>query len=186
MRFDHFDILAPIYDRVIRFPSLEKILEMCGLPAAGTILDAAGGTGRVAQALQPYIDDLIVADLSHRMLLQSRQRGLKTTCTQTEKLPFPQEHFDRVLMVDAFHHVYSQSETAQELWRVLKHGGRLVIEEPDIRTFSGKFLAVAEKLALMRTRIISPQRILSLFPCENARKEYFAQDHTIWVVIHKG
>ncbi len=185
MPFDHFDFLAPFYDRVIRFTRLEKIIEICGLPANGMMLDAAGGTGRVSQALQPYIDNLFVVDLSHKMLLQSRQKGLTAACTHTERLPFPNDHFERVLMVDAFHHVCNQTETAQELWRVLKPGGLLVIEEPDVRTFSGKFLAVAEKLALMRSRIISPQRITALFQHENASQQVFAQENTAWIVIHK-
>ena len=59
-------------------------------------------------------------------------------------------------MVDALHHVIHQGQTAREMYRVLKPGGRIVIEEPDIRKFGVKLIAVAEKLLLMRSHFLSP------------------------------
>ena len=61
-------------------------------------------------------------------------------------------------MVDALHHVINHGQTAREMYRVLKPGGRIVIEEPDIRSFYVKLIAVAEKLLLMRSHFLSPQR----------------------------
>lgn len=43
--------------------------------------------------------------------------------------------------------------------RVLKPGGRLVIEEPDINRFPVKLIALGEKLALMGSHFYSPQQI---------------------------
>ena len=47
-------------------------------------------------------------------------------------------------MVDALHHVADQEATIRELWRLLKPGGRIIIEEPDIRRFEVKLLALIE------------------------------------------
>lgn len=180
----HFNFLAPFYDRAIPFQRLEQTLKVLNLPHAGTLLDAGGGTGRVAEALRPHVGSVIVADVSRGMLAQARQKGLTASSAETERLPFADGVFDRVLMVDALHHVVHQGETVRELYRVLKPGGRLVIEEPDLRTFAVKLIAVAEKLALMRSHFLSPPQIASLLP-PAAQVRVEAEEHTAWVIAEK-
>jgi demethylmenaquinone methyltransferase/2-methoxy-6-polyprenyl-1,4-benzoquinol methylase len=118
------------------------------------------------------------------MLAEARQKNLPAVSTQTECLPFPDGTFDRVLMVDALHHVLNQAETIRELYRVLKLGGMLVIEEPDIRTFPVKLIAVAEKLALMRSHFLSPSQIARLLPSE-AKIRIESQENTAWIITEK-
>ncbi|GAB4483447.1 MAG: hypothetical protein OHK0031_06770 [Anaerolineales bacterium] len=184
MNFDHFDFLAPFYDRVIPFSRLEKMLNLLALPAPVNLLDAGGGTGRVAKALQPHLASVTVADLSAGMLAQARQKGLAAASAVTENLPFPAESFERVLMVDALHHVFNQRETVRELYRVLKPGGLLLIEEPDLRVFAVKLIALAEKLALMRSHFLSPPQIAALFPPE-ARLRLEAEAGNAWIIVEK-
>src|SRR3970040_1698460 len=130
---------------------------LAALPVSGALLDAGGGTGRVAQFMSGKANPIVVADLSCKMLSEARQKdGLRPVCSHTEKLPFPDETFARIIMVDALHHVCDQRGTVGELWRTLQPGGRLVIEEPDLRLFGVKLLAIAEKLALMRSHFLSP------------------------------
>jgi len=180
----HFNLLAPFYDRVIPFVRLEQMLKVLALPHVGSLLDAGGGTGRVAEALRPHVGWIVVADVSSGMLTQARQKDLLATSTATEHLPFADGTFDRVLMVDALHHVVSQAETIRELYRVLKIGGRLVIEEPDLRTFGVKLIAVAEKLALMRSHFLAPPQIARLFPLD-AKVGIEAEENTAWVIVEK-
>jgi len=89
--------------------------------------------------------------------------------------------------VDAFHHVCDQPQTVQELWRVLAPGGCLVIEEPDLRTFAVKIVAVAEKLALMRSHFLSPTDIAALFdfPGAEIRIETETEGFNTWVIVQK-
>ena len=182
--FDHFDLLAPLYDRAIPFARLDLMLKLVQLPVDGILLDAGGGTGRVAEALKPYTRDVLVADLSAGMLSQSRRKKLTALLAPSEKLPFASGTFPRIIMVDALHHVINQRETIAELWRVLETGGRLVIEEPDIRTLTVKFVALVEKLALMRSHFISPPAIASYFPPE-ARVTIEIESYNAWVIAEK-
>ena len=66
----HFNLLARFYDRAIPFVRLEQMLKVLDLPHAGNLLDAGGGTGRVAEALRPHVGWIVVADVSRGMLAE--------------------------------------------------------------------------------------------------------------------
>jgi len=183
----HFKFLAPFYERFIKPKEPWKILEQLGLPQPeGMVLDAGGGTGRVAQYFVGKTADVVVADQTFEMLLEARKKeGLTAVCSLTETIPFPGEQFCCIIMVDAFHHVADQAATIRELWRVLKPGGRVIIEEPDIRKFSVKLVALAEKLALMRSHFLSPQKILALFGDGGHHARVEVDKWTAWIIVEK-
>jgi ubiquinone/menaquinone biosynthesis C-methylase UbiE len=182
MPLDHFDIIAPVYARV-SYSAQDKMRELAGLPVNGRLLDIGGGTGRVASALLKDVDEVVIADVSMGMLRQTPRSTLKPVCSHSENLPFPDDFFERVIMVDALHHVIDQPASAREMLRVLKPGGRIIIEEPDINTFAVKLIALAEKLLLMRSHFLSPIQITSLFPDGSAK--IVLEDSNAWVVISK-
>lgn len=181
MPFDHFDVIAPVYARAT-YSSLEKMRAYAALPAKGRLLDVGGGTGRVASTLRGSVDEVVIADVSMGMLKQAPRTTLRPVCAFSEFLPFHSDSFERILMVDALHHVVDQPSTAKEMLRVLKPGGRIVIEEPDIRTFGVKLIALAEKLLLMRSHFLSPQQIAGLFKDAVVH----AEDSSVWVVVTKS
>ena len=183
---DHFDFLAPIYDRFIKLGDSDHLIQLLDLPTNGALLDAGGGTGRVTKAFDGLVNLLVISDLSIEMLRQAKSKnGFRLTCSHTEFLPFPSDYFARVVMVDALHHVCDHEETATELWRVLQSGGRLLIEEPDIRLLMVKFIALAEKLAFMRSHFISPTKIKALFPYPNAEISIYQEGYNARIVVIK-
>jgi ubiquinone/menaquinone biosynthesis C-methylase UbiE len=186
LNIDHFGFLAASYERLITAAVPEKMMEILDLPENGVLLDAGGGTGRVSQFIQEKSDLIVVADPSIRMLRQANKKdGLRPVCSQAEQIPFSSEMFDRVIMVDALHHVADQARVAAEFWRVLKLGGRIVIEEPDIRSLGVKLIAVGEKILLMRSRFLSPAQIAALFTAADARVRIVSENNTAWIVIDK-
>jgi demethylmenaquinone methyltransferase/2-methoxy-6-polyprenyl-1,4-benzoquinol methylase len=189
MGFDHFSWLAPFYDRIFDSKGREQLYSLLALPTEGRLLDAGGGTGRIAASMQGEAGQLIVTDLSTGMLQQAGQKEcLDPLQTHVEFLPFPQNSFDRIVVVDAFHHFCDQRDSAAELWRVLAPGGRLVIEEPNVETWTVKLLAVAEKVALMRSHFYGPEAIKDMFRqiAPQATVEVHRdEEYTAWVVVQK-
>ncbi len=180
--FDHFAAIAPLYARVT-YSKTDAMREAASLPVRGNLLDVGGGTGRVASAIRHLVDEVVVADVSLGMLKESPRTTLRPVCGGSESLPFADNSFERVIMVDALHHVMDHAHTAREMFRVLKPGGVLVIEEPDIRTFGVKLIAIAEKLLLMRSHFLAPNTIAELF--NPAKTRIRTEDSTAWVIVEK-
>ncbi|MBE0697251.1 MAG: class I SAM-dependent methyltransferase [Anaerolineaceae bacterium] len=183
---DHFSLLAPFYESIIRPKNPEKIGALAHLPAGGIVLDAGGGTGRVAQYFRARAAQILVADESLQMLREAQKKdGLQPVVSYAEDLPFQDGSFDCVIMVDALHHVADQRKTTDELWRILKPGGCLIIEEPNIHLTRVKFIALAEKLMLMRSHFLTPQQIIALFQGKPAVTRLELEDAFAWVIVEK-
>jgi ubiquinone/menaquinone biosynthesis C-methylase UbiE len=185
--FDHFDGLAPLFDWLIRPPTDNHLVEVTGLPISGRILDAGGGTGRIAQMLSGKAGQIVVADTSLKMLKVAKSKGgFGVVSSETEHLPFPDTCFERIVVVDTFHHLSDQNLSLGELWRVLMPGGRLVIEEPNIRRFNVKLVALVEKLTLFRSHFVSAERISAWLEKLSAQTRVFRSGDNAWVIGYKS
>jgi len=183
---DHFGFLAPFYERFIPPRIPENIIALVNLTGMEIVLDAGGGTGRVSQFLVGKAVQIVVADQSFGMLQEARTKnGLQLICSETEDLPLANNTFDRIIMVDALHHVGNQGKTTRELWRVLKAGGRIVIEEPNIQSFGVRLIAFAERLFLMRSHFLSPVQIANMFRFHRAQVKVEVDGSTSWILVGK-
>jgi len=155
-----FDLLGPFYDHVISPKEAQDLLQPLNLPSNGWLLDAGGGTGRASVRLKEMVGNLVICDLSEPMLREAQSKGIQNLVqASVTHLPFAEETFERIMVIDALHHMPDQKETVGEMLRTLKKNGRLLIEEPDIRLLAVKLIALFEKLALMKSTFNSPLKI---------------------------
>ncbi|MHB0875939.1 MAG: class I SAM-dependent methyltransferase [Anaerolineae bacterium] len=159
---DSFRALAPYYERLFRYPGPVALLPLLALEPGMRLLDIGGGTAQVSAAL-PADCTRVVLDPSLAMLRQGRGRGVLLSAGLAERLPFADGTFDRCLFVDSFHHLLDHGLAATEALRVLRPGGRLLVEEPDIRHPLIKLIAFAERLLRVRSRFLSPADMERVF-----------------------
>lgn len=184
--FDHFDLISPIYDLIFGRNIDHEIVEFADVHDDQTLLDVGGGTGRVSTLFKTRVKNVFVADASINMLREAQKKGLRTLNSISEKLPFPDESFQRIIIVDALHHVKNQKETLDEMWRVLAKDGKIIIEEPDINNFFVKLVALGEKILLMRSRFIPPDKIVKIGDFGGkAGVEIKKQNGIAWIIIQK-
>ena len=186
MPFDHFGAIAGLYDRAGQFQLSESLVGLLSLSPDSLLLDAGGGTGRAAAALRSMVKQVFVADISRGMLRRAAGKGLAAVCTPAESLPFPPGSLERVIMVDALHHVLDQRQTARELLRVLAPGGRIVIIEPDIRKLAVKAIAIGEKILLMCSHFLTGEKIAALFTDLEARTGLVYEGFNVICIAEKG
>jgi ubiquinone/menaquinone biosynthesis C-methylase UbiE len=183
--FDHFALIARFYDRIFTRVNREQLCEWLALPA-DRLLDVGGGTGRVSSTLAGA-KTIIVVDPSTAMLRAARTKnGLRLASAHAERLPFPDASFDRILVVDAFHHFCDQALAADELLRVLAPDGRLVIEEPNIERWPVKLVALGERLALMGSHFYRPEAMRRMLEMRGGQVTLAADDPlNVWVIVEK-
>lgn len=142
-----FDWFAPVYDRVMP-PTDRDALEV-GLDLASidveTVVDLAGGSGRIARELDDAYDVLVV-DRSHSMLAEARRHHLETVQGDGARLPIPDGAVDAVVIADAYHHLVHPDVVLREVHRILEPGGVLVVRDFDPATIRGRGVEVVERV----------------------------------------
>lgn len=185
-KFDHFNLISPIYDLVFGRKIDEKMLALADLGKDQTLLDVGGGTGRVSVLFSDISQKLVVLDSSLKMLSEAKDKGLSTINSQSEKMPFGVGAFERIILVDALHHVKDQQGTLNEMWRLLRKGGKMIIEEPDINHFFVKLIALGEKILLMRSHFLAPDKIIAMCQFdEQAVIQSQKEDGITWIIVEK-
>jgi len=178
--------MASFYDRIFGPPDPAHLRRLLDLPTPGRLLDVGGGTGRVAQTLGDEGGKAIILDNSAGMVQQATRKGLTAVQGEVEALPFADDCFSRILVVDAFHHFRHQIRAARELVRVLSSHGRLVVQEPNVKRWAVKTVALGERLLLMRSRFSGLEEMVDLFEREGGRAiASQEEDHYLWLIIER-
>jgi ubiquinone/menaquinone biosynthesis C-methylase UbiE len=134
-----YDTLANVFFFGRRRATFQALIAAVGVQPGQRVLDVGCGTGYFARLLCLSVgrDGLIVGiDPSPAMIsYASRQTGRASNCQfqvgRVEALEFPADHFDVVVSSLVMHHLPEGLRVAalQEMRRVLRPGGRLLVAE---------------------------------------------------------
>jgi demethylmenaquinone methyltransferase/2-methoxy-6-polyprenyl-1,4-benzoquinol methylase len=114
------------------------MLERSGIRPGERVLDVAGGTGDLARVFARRVSaagQVVLTDINANMLARGRDRladaGLLLPCVlcDAERLPFRSDHFDCVCVGFGLRNVTRKREALQEMVRVLRPGGRVLVLE---------------------------------------------------------
>jgi SAM-dependent methyltransferase len=123
-----FDRTADSYAEAARRRNWDNLVAWCEPQPGDQVLDVAGGTGALADALAGRVAEVTVSDISEPMLAYVNAPA-KAVPARAEQLPFADDSFDLVACVRALHHVDSPTRALDEMARVVRPGGRIVIED---------------------------------------------------------
>jgi len=143
---------AARYDLLIKLVTLgregamrERMLDLSRVTSGESVLDVGCGTGTLAIAAKRRVGDAGTVDgvdASAEMVERARKKakrarsGAVFRMALAESLPFETGHFDVVLSTVMLHHLPRavRAQAIQEMRRVLKPGGRLLIVDFGKRT----------------------------------------------------
>ena len=145
------------YEPHARDMVVAKLLKALGGPAERfeRALEIGSGTGYFSLNLlrAGLIGELVATDISQGMLDELRSNAtrlgerVETVCTESERLPFPDDSFDLVFGHAVLHHLPDLDASFREFRRVLRPGGRIAFcGEP---SFHGDRLAALPKRAAL-------------------------------------
>ncbi len=118
---------------------LAQVVELAAPRPNWAALDIATGSGHTAFALAPHVASVAGTDLTPEMLAEARRLAAARSIANAafsqadvHHLPFRDGAFDLVTCRRAAHHFSDIARALGEMKRVLREGGRLVIDDRSV------------------------------------------------------
>jgi malonyl-CoA O-methyltransferase len=129
----HFDSTAPQYSPSISEQDGRVQAILAETKNVKTVLDVGCGKGRYAALIKQHLPeaDVYAVDVSDEML-RHVSPTIRTKKASIQDLPYPDESFDLVYCVETLEHAPNPEAAIEEMIRVLRPEGRLVIIDKNL------------------------------------------------------
>ena len=107
------------------------------IPSGQRFLDIGCGTGILAEMLKDRYTDVHGIDIAGMPVEIACQKGVQALVHNLNAAPLPYEdqYFDMVSMLSVIQYFYDPAEALQEVKRVLKPSGSILLGAPNMRTY---------------------------------------------------
>ncbi len=110
---------------------LDMIVQAAGERTKGCILEDGCGVGMYVQHLSPFGGTIIGLEYDFERVAQAGKDSPHIINAASEAVPFPSSTFDLILSHEVLEHVQDDRLAVQEMIRLLKPGGRIVLFVPN-------------------------------------------------------
>lgn len=119
----------------------EKAYQVAEVKRGKTAADLGAGTGFITEGLLARGSKVIAVDESENMLAVMKKKYAGNDCVQylvgeSKALPIPDRTVDYAFANMYLHHVESPAAAIQEMARIIKNGGRVIITDLDEHHFT--------------------------------------------------
>lgn len=143
-----FDRVFKHYDNFIKLFNLnktEEIKDVLKLSKDDVVLDIGGGTGKLAECISKSCKLVYVLDESKGMLSRVKtNENIIAVLKNAMNTDFENSSIDAVVISDVLHHIKDQKRLIEEIYRILKKDGRLVIMDFEKKHIKTKILRAFE------------------------------------------
>ena len=102
----------------------------------GVTLDAGCGTGKITKQIAKKHHGVIIAlDLSFKALRTIKDDKILCICADAHAIPLRNKSINNVVSTSLIEHLRKPEEHLQEASRILKPGGKLIIQIPNLNYF---------------------------------------------------
>ena len=163
-----FDKVSFFYDFIEKYilkdyqGSLDLFNIYLTLDKSCKVVDVGGGTGFFSQAIIEKVDDAVVVDPSHKMLLKIKNPKISVIQGDGGFLSVKNESFDLAIIINVMHHIHNkdQKKVLTETIRVLKKKGSVFIIEVFFpMTFFNKLFCRFENFTVGKTYHLSAETL---------------------------
>jgi demethylmenaquinone methyltransferase / 2-methoxy-6-polyprenyl-1,4-benzoquinol methylase len=135
---ENYDLMNDLMSAGLHRAWKRFAVEVSGVKAGDRVLDVAGGSGDLSRLFAKKVGatgEVVPSYINASMLAIGRNRliddGIFVPALQcdAEKLPFPDQYFDCVIVAFGLRNMTHKDKALVEMQRVLKIGGRLLVLE---------------------------------------------------------
>lgn len=151
---DQFTKQATPFSKVAgHLSSINRLIGLSAVDKNSTVLDVACGPGLVASEYAKLVSSVTCVDITPKMVNLAKEKmadlkleNTKFSISDFYNLPFQDNTFDCVVTRYSFHHLLDTKKALEEMIRVCKVGGKVVVADVAINPNSSRRYDELEKL----------------------------------------